>query len=588
MKKFVLYLFLTLALHAKVQKYLTLETAKYGEDFQHFDYVNPNAPQEGILKASDIYAFDTLNPFSFKGVCAPSLNLIYATLFFESEDEPASSYPYVASAVDIKSDEVIFFINPKATFSDHTSITAKDVIFSFELLRSSKHPKAVDLYKNVDTVYERNSHTVVFKLKEANDTVTPFHLGRLPILPASSKNQIMNNKIEPVVTSGPYCIKSVTLGKKIVYQRQKNWWGQSLPALKGYYNFKTVDYSIYSNDMTRFEDFKRGVLDARYEISIQNWAIGYDTESAKKIDKVVIQQNYPKPTSGIVMNSRRPFLKDIRVRKAIAYAFDFYWINKNLFYTLMSRNKSYFPLASFSCYGALTADIKRTLESLGINCEYDDAFFDLSLYDTSDKKRTAFQKAEDLLKDAGCTTLSGRLYTHGRPVTLTFVLESPRVKKIALAFGENLKKLGIHLEIVELDRQSYMKRIDSRDYDLCCDMSITTYQHPLKPGTELKSYFSSEGAINYSGICDKKIDLLIEKSITNDEKKKQSYLKALDFMLVHGYYRILGWYFDGMWFALSKKIESKMNYPKYIRMNVFFDSKNKGLIDFWHVANAEK
>lgn len=580
MKKVLLYLCFMLAAQAKVQKYLTLDTAKYADQFDHFDYVNPDAPKQGVLRASDIFAFDTLNPFSAKGNCAPSLNLIFATLFFESEDEPASSYPYVASAVDIKPGEVTFFINPKAEFSDHTPITAKDVIFSFELLRSAHHPKAIDIYKDVDAVYERNTHTVVFKLKEGSHPGTPFHLGRLPILSASIKNQIINNKVEPIVTSGPYYIKSVIPGKKIIYEYQKNWWGESVPCVKGYYNFKTVDYTIYSNDITRFEDFKRGALDLRYEISIQNWAIGYDGDMGQKCERLTIIQNYPKPTSGIVMNSQRPFLKEVRIRKAIAYAFDFYWINKNLFYDLMTRNRSYFPIAPFSCAGVLTTDIKNTLASFGFKGEYDDTFYDLTLYDTSSKKHVAFQNAEDLLKMAGCTSISGRLYYQGRPVTLTFVLESPRVKKIALALGENLKKLGIHLDIIELDKQSYMKRIDSRDYDLCCDMNLTTYQYALKTGVELKSYFASDGAINYSGISDKKIDALIEKILISDEKKKQTYLKALDFLLVNGYYRILGWHFDGLWFALSNKIEPKIKYPKYIRMNVFFDSKNKGMIDF--------
>lgn len=48
---------------------------KYGPDFQHFDYANPDAPKGGTLKLAAVGTFDKLNPFTLKGVPAAGLGL---------------------------------------------------------------------------------------------------------------------------------------------------------------------------------------------------------------------------------------------------------------------------------------------------------------------------------------------------------------------------------------------------------------------------------------------------------------------------------------------------------------------------------
>src|ERR1700731_5432151 len=53
---------------------------KYGPDFQHFDYVNPDAPKGGTMRLFAIGTFDTLNPFVVKGVPAEGANQILVHL----------------------------------------------------------------------------------------------------------------------------------------------------------------------------------------------------------------------------------------------------------------------------------------------------------------------------------------------------------------------------------------------------------------------------------------------------------------------------------------------------------------------------
>src|SRR5271156_1786175 len=74
---------------------------KYGPDFQHFDYVNPDAPKGGTMRLFAIGTFDTLNPFVVKGVPAAGVGQIFDTLSVASEDEPSSEYGLVAEKIEL-------------------------------------------------------------------------------------------------------------------------------------------------------------------------------------------------------------------------------------------------------------------------------------------------------------------------------------------------------------------------------------------------------------------------------------------------------------------------------------------------------
>ena len=87
---------------------------KYGPDFHHFDYVNPDAPKGGRLVQSSIVAFDTLNPFTLKGNPASGLGLIYDSLMVASADEPYAMYGLIAHSIEVPEDRsfAIFHLDP--------------------------------------------------------------------------------------------------------------------------------------------------------------------------------------------------------------------------------------------------------------------------------------------------------------------------------------------------------------------------------------------------------------------------------------------------------------------------------------------
>ncbi|CAI8880310.1 exported hypothetical protein [Pseudomonas chlororaphis] len=138
---------------AAVQPSLTVygEAPKYPAGFQHFDYVNPDAPKGGSLRRSSLESgpFDHLIPYIDKGTGVADIDgWLYAPLAYRSKDEPYTVYGLVAEGLELAPDRswLRFYLNPKARFDDGSPITAQDVRYTFELLMtqgSFKVPPAV-------------------------------------------------------------------------------------------------------------------------------------------------------------------------------------------------------------------------------------------------------------------------------------------------------------------------------------------------------------------------------------------------------------------------------------------------------------
>ncbi len=119
-------------------------------DFKHFAYVDPDAPKGGeiALQVSatggnqTFNTFNTLNAYILKGDGAAGMGLIFDTLLTGHGDEPDALYGLVARAVRISSDKNVyrFLLRKEARFHDGSPLTARDVAFSLNILKSKGHP----------------------------------------------------------------------------------------------------------------------------------------------------------------------------------------------------------------------------------------------------------------------------------------------------------------------------------------------------------------------------------------------------------------------------------------------------------------
>ena len=552
---------------------------KYSKDSKNFEDVNPQAPKGGALKISVIGSFDGLNPFVVMGSSPPHVSLFcFARLFDESRDEVDVSYPYLAKNIDISDDRktITYELQETATFSDHTPITAKDVVWSFNFLIKI-NPLMKTYYKDIEKVEDVNKHTVRFHSKNPQNKELPRILGQLSIFPSKFfQTHMTENGIirEPFPVSGPYKITTVDFGRTIVFERVKNWWGEKIPTNVGLYNFDTIELQYFRDRTAGFESFLAGNANVWIETSANKWHTPYDSDTIKngKIIKKILPDNNHFATRAFAFNLRKVKFQDIRVRKAISILFNFESLNKTAFYSEYSRLNSYYGDQELAHKDALKGNELKLLQPHRdkVPSEVFGASFKNPVYLENIIPRETLKEALNLLKEAGWEIKDKKLTNKdGEIFEITFPYAEAQMEKVILHLQRNLEVAGINLRPRQVDTSTYVEMIDQFDFDIA--MVIIGQSHTL--GNEQREYFGSrsahiKGSKNLAGIENPILDELIEKLIiAPDYQAMLDCAHAIDRVLCWNYYMILNWDFSGIrtayWnvFAMPKKQAKYSSYP---------------------------
>ena len=547
--------------------------AKYGRDAKHLDYVNPDAPKGGTLRMAGIGTFDTLNPFSIKGKAPEGMNLVYDRLMTRVWDEPFTLYPMIAQSVDVPEDRssITIHINPKARFQDGSAITADDVIFSYQTLKTSGRPNMRRVYQLIKTADKIDDHTVKFSLGAGYDRETVMIIAMMPVLSQKwwQGRTFDQTELDIPNTSGPYKIASIDPGRKIVYQRDSNYWAKDLMPNVGQFNADQVVYDYYRDDTVAFEAFKVGDIDVRRELSASKWASAYDFPAATdgRVIKNSIKHGRPERTLGFIFNTRRAPFDDIRVRKALNLLFDFEWVNEGLFHGQYKRIASYFPNSELAASGPSNGrelDILKPWKG-----KIPDEVFGRSWTPPSsaspEERRKNMVEADKLLNDAGWKVENGQRMKNGKPFVFEIIVSAIEDEKIALHFTDNLRKMGITASIRRLDAAAYIGRLNEYDFD----MTLYYWLSTLSPGTEQILYWGCQAAKeparwNYAGICDPAIDALAgDIAKAKDRESLVATVRAMDRILMAGDYMIPLYYAGRDNVAYWKPWKRPNNAPLY-------------------------
>jgi microcin C transport system substrate-binding protein len=548
---------------------------KYKPGFTHFDYADPEAPKGGTIRFSAIGTYDTLNPFIIKGVAAAGIGQIFETLMAQSEDEPGSEYGLVAETAAVAPDRhsVLFTLRREARFHDGSPMTPADVVWTFNALRDKGAPTYRAYYADVVSAAAEGERGVRFTFKDATNRELPVILGELPVL--SQKYWIAHDftktTLKSPLGSGPYEVATVQPGQSITYKRVADYWGQSLPVNKGRYNVDAIRYDYYRDPTVALEAFKAGDYDIRQENSSKAWATGYDSPALRQglIKKVAIPNQLPSGMQGFGYNLRRPIFQDPRVRQALAYAFDFQWSNKNLFYGLYTRTRSYFDNSELAATGIPQGEELTILEAYRgkIPDEVFTTEYNPPTYDAKFTLRDGLVKAVELLQAAGRNFKEGKLVdsTTGQPFAFEFLLDDPQMERIILPFTDNLKRIGIIATVRLVDTAQYQQRMNTYDYD----MAVMVFPESLSPGNEQREFWGSraadpEGGSNLLGVKNPVIDRLISGLVNAPTRASLvAHVHALDRVLQYGYYVIPNFHNTAFWVAYWDKLRRPKIAPKY-------------------------
>ena len=547
---------------------------KYAPDFTHFDYANPAAAKGGNVKLAAVGTFDSLNPFILKGVPAAGIGDVFDTLMEASTDEAFSEYGLIAESIEVPADRswVAFTLRPQARFHDGSPITADDVIWTFETLKTKGHPFYRSYYAKVVKAEKLGPRKVRFTFSPGDNRELPLIVGQLPVLSKAywSTRDFAATTLEPPLGSGPYRIESVEPGRSIVYRRVANYWGAALPVRAGRDNFETIRYDYYRDTTVALEAFKAGQYDFREENMAKNWATGYDTPAvaAGLIKKEEIPNEVPTGMQAYVFNTRRPIFRDRRVRAALGYAFDFEWTNKYLFYGAYTRTKSYFSNSELAARGTPSPAELRILDPFR-DREPPEVFTaapEPPTTDGSGEIRDNLIRALRLLNAAGWTVKNMQLVDKtGTPMQFEILLIDPSFERVTLPFVKNLQRLGITAQVRTVDTAQYQNRLDNFDFD----MTIGSWGESMSPGNEQVDYWTSAradvpGSRNLAGIKDPVVDQLVDQVIAaNDRQSLIERTRALDRVLLWGYYVIPQWHIQNFRVAFWNKFDRPTIAPKY-------------------------
>lgn len=558
---------------------------KYPPDFKRFDYTSPDAKKGGELVLHDLGSYDKLNPFTLKGAAPRGLSpYVFETLTVSSLDEPFAGYGLIAKDITLAEDKlsVTFTLNELAKFSDGRQVTADDVRFSLETLKSdAAHPFYQMYFRDIKSADVLSPTKIRFNFSKVNREL---HMvaGQLPVLNKAFYEKhpfLPENGADGMVVpigSGPYVIEAVNPGKSIRYKRNPEYWANSHPTRVGMFNFETITIKFFKDQIVSVEAFKAGEFDVMLVNIAKQWQrdlVGRRFDEGELI-KTAFPHHNNAGMQGFVFNTRKKLFESRNVRQALGLAFDFEWTNKSLFHNQYTRSNSYFSNSELAATGLPQGLELSLLEPYRHRLPKEVFTTPLTPPKTTkpESLRGNLRKAKKLLLEEGWQVKNGMLVNENdEPFRFEIILVSPSFERVMAPYVNNLKKLGVDASYRTIDPALYTDRIKSFDFDV----TVAVFGQSQSPGNEQRDYWSSaaarhKGSRNVAGVEDPVVDELVEKIIYAENRAQLvAACRALDRVLWYGYYVVPNWYLANHRLAYTKRLRHPQTLPLYYNYEQF-------------------
>lgn len=566
---------------------------KYGPDFEHFDYVNPDAPIHGEVSISRVGTFDSMNALATRsGTPAVLTTSIYDTLMESSLDEVGSVYCLLCETIEYPEDRswVIFNLREGITFSDGTPLTAEDVVYTYELLRDQATPSyrqgTRELVESWEAIDER---TVRFDFLDT--APTKGRIGQMGAMLVMQKAwfeetgaRLDESRLELPPGSAEYMVGDVDPGRRVTYVRNPDFWAEDLPIMEGRGNYESIRVEYFADSSAAFEAFTAGEYTFRQETSSINWATSYDFPAVERgwvVKEEIADGSLPTAT-GFVFNLRREKFQDPRVREALGLAYNFSWTNDSLQYGLFEQRASFWENERLAATGLPEGAELEVLES--VRADLDPAIFEEPAVmphesgprpmDRGNRRRAlalfaeaGYEPGDDgMLRDADGNTLQVEL------------LETRQAfDRIVNPYVENLRAFGVDATYTRVDPAQYQARTQSNDFDMIFD----GYTVGLQEGRGFLQRFGCEDAddvFNPAGFCHPAVDAIGERiASAEDFDEMAALVMAADRIMRRERFIVPVWYNDSFWVAYYDMYEYPEVLPEFAL----------GYLDHWWI-DAEK
>jgi microcin C transport system substrate-binding protein len=556
---------------------------RYAADFKHFDYVNPGAPQGGVVRQIAFGNFDNFNQVvsGVKGSLAMGTDLFTEALTSPALDEVSTEYGLLAEAVSYPDDRasVAYRLRANARWHDGKPVTPEDVIFSFDAFKQNS-PQLGAYYRHVTKAEKSGEREITFTFDAPGNRELPQIVGQLPVLPkhwwegtdkSGRKRDVTQTTLEPPLGSGPYRLKDFTPGRSIIYEKVADYWGKDLNVIIGTRNFQTIRYEYFRDSTVALEAFKGDQVDWRTENSAKNWATSYDFPAVR--DKKVVLEEFPIRNFGVMQsfafNIRRDKFKDARVRRAFNFVFDFEEMNRTIFFGQYKRISSYFEGSELASSGIPEGKELEILQSVKDKVPADlfSKPYTNPAGGSQQANRDNLREALVLFREAGYEIKDTKLVNTktGEPLSVEFLADDPTTERFVLFYKPSLQRVGIDVNVRVVDSAQYENRLRQWDFDII----IASWGQSLSPGNEQRSFWSSQaadqpGSRNLIGIKNPAVDALIERLIfSKDRDDLVAATKALDRVLLWNFYVVPQWTYGKVRSARWDRFGRPATLPKY-------------------------
>lgn len=563
---------------------------QYPPDFKHFNFVNPNAPKGGTLALQirqsignqNFETFNTLNIYVLKGDGAAGMSLTFDSLMTASGerlgilgDEPDAVYGLTARSVRVSEDKLTyrFILRPEARFHDGSRLTARDAVFSLNIMKEKSHPTFRLLLTEMAFAEAESDDVLRVQLTPQRGRDLHLVIAALPIFSERywQGKDFEGSTLEAPLGSGPYKVSRFEQGRFIEFERAPDYWGKDLPVNVGLNNFDRIRYEYFRDRTVAFEAFKNGTLNYNDEYTSRIWATGYDFPAVRegRVKREEISNDAPTPIQGWYFNTRRDAFRDPRIRQAIGLAFDFEWTNANIMFGSYRRLTSFFENSTMKAEGLPSPEELALLEPF--RDKLPAAVFGEPyvppVTDGSGQDRQLLRRADELLRQAGCKREGGALkLPNGQPLTIEFLDSAPTFQPHIQPFQANLKRLGIEARSRIVDAAQYQRRLETYDYDV---VSRALTSSPTPRSEELQVAYGSKagqspGSYNVAGIADAAVDALIDKiGAVKSRAELIIAVRALDRVLRAGHYWVPMWFKAENWIASWDQFSRPGTKPRF-------------------------
>ncbi|ESZ71788.1 MULTISPECIES: extracellular solute-binding protein [unclassified Mesorhizobium] len=552
-------------------------------DYQHFDYVNPDAPKGGNITYCVVGSFDNLNPFILKSLRTTARgmqdlifgNLVFEPLMMRNYDEAFSLYGLLADTADMDPERkwIEFHLNPNAKWSDGDPVTPDDVLFTYDVFTDKGRPPYRDRMSLIAKLEKTGDHSVRFTFNDKANRETPLIIALTPIIPkhAFNKDTFDKTTLKPVIGSGPYIIDKVQPGQRIVFKRNPNYWGKDIPSKRGFDNYDQITIEYFLNANAKTEAFKKGIC-AIYDEGDpvkRERDIDFPAFHRGEVIAETFDTGIPPVVTGFLFNTRLEKFSNPEVRRALGMLYDFEWANKNLFGGKYTRTMSYWQNSELSALGHPASDREKALLAPypgRVPADVMDGSWRPPVNDGTGQDRKVMKVAFDLLKSQGYAVRDGVLLDpKGIPFGFEILTASQDEERFAAIYQRSLEKIGIAVTIRSLEADQIQSRKQRFDFEVLVGSS--GFSNSLSPGMEQNLRWGSseakrEGSFNLAGVADPAVDAAIDAMLR--ARTKEDYVAAvrvLDRLLISGNFMVPMQYNAQQWLAYWNYLDHPKKTP---------------------------